>query len=242
MSTRFKDRADAGRQLAEMLPHLRDHNAVVLGLPRGGIPVAFEIARALRAPLDVLNVRKLGVPWHEELAMGAIATGGVRVLNNHVIMSMGVTNEILEEVTALQRLELDRRERLYRAGRPAPDLRGRIVVLVDDGIATGATVRAAISVVRAQKPAKLVLAVPVAQESVVGELEGEVDELVCVSKPSDLYAIGVWYDHFPQLSDAEVQTTLALAAAQPAAALLNVPEIVDQLDGERDTMDVPAFK
>lgn len=242
MSTRFKDRADAGRQLARLLVHLPDHNVVVLALPRGGIPVGFEIARALHAPLDVLNVRKLGVPWHEELAMGAIATGGTRVLNNNVIMSMGVTEEILDEVTELQRLELDRRERLYRDGRPAPELRGRTVVLVDDGIATGATVRAAISVIRAQNPGKLILAVPVAQASVVAELEREVNEVVCVTKPADLYAIGVWYDHFPQLSDAEVQTTLALAAAQPAAALLNVSERVEQLDGETDTTDAPALR
>lgn len=242
MFMRFKDRADAGRQLGQMLLHLRNQNVVVLALPRGGIPVAFEIAHALHAPLDVLNVRKLGVPWHEELAMGAIATGGARVLNNSIIMSMGVTRETLEEVTALQRLELDRREQLYRAGRSAPDLRGRIVVLVDDGIATGATVRAAISVIRAQKPAKLILAVPVAQQSVVAELEPEVDELVCACRPDDLYAISVWYDHFPQLSDAEVQKTLALAAAQPAAALLNVPARGDQLDGETDNTDVPALR
>lgn len=242
MSTRFKDRADAGRQLARLLVHLPDHNVVVLALPRGGIPVGFEIARALHAPLDVLNVRKLGVPWHEELAMGAIATGGTRVLNNNVIMSMGVTEEILDEVTELQRLELDRRERLYRDGRPAPELRGRTIVLVDDGIATGATVRAAISVIHAQNPGKLILAVPVAQASVVAELEREVNEVVCVTKPADLYAIGVWYDHFPQLSDAEVQTTLALAAAQPAAALLNVSERVEQLDGETDTTDAPALR
>jgi putative phosphoribosyl transferase len=242
MFMRFKDRADAGHQLGQMLVYLRKQNVVILALPRGGIPVAFEIAHALQVPLDVLNVRKLGVPWHEELAMGAIATGGVRVLNTHVIMSMGVTKETLEEVTAFQRLELDRREQLYRAGRPAPDLHGRIVVLVDDGIATGATVRAAISVIRAQKPAKLILAVPVAQQSVVAELEREVDELVCACRPADLYAISVWYDHFPQLSDAEVQTTLALAAAQPAAALLNVPARVDHLDDETDTMDVPALR
>ena len=147
MSKRFIDRAEAGRRLAAMLPHLRGKNAIVLGLPRGGLPVAYEVAHALHAPLDVLNVRKLGVPWQEELAMGALATGGVRVLNNDVIMAAGITKTALEEATALQRLELDRRERLYRSGRAAPDLHGRTVVLVDDGIATGATVRAAISVV-----------------------------------------------------------------------------------------------
>ncbi len=219
----FKDRTDAGRQLATLLAHLRGENVLVLGLPRGALPVAYEVAHALHAPLDVLNVRKLGVPWQEEVAMGAIATGGVRVLNNDVIMSAGITKVALEEATALQRLELDRRERLYRSGRPAPELRGRTVVLVDDGIATGATVRAAIAVVRAQHPARIVLAVPVAQESVAAELAREVDELVCVTKPGDLYAIGVWYDHFPQLTDQDVQSILARAMTEPAAALVETP-------------------
>ena len=220
MFKRFRDRADGGRQLAAMLTHLRGPNVIVLGLPRGGLPVAVEVAQALGAPLDVLNVRKLGVPWHEELAMGAVATGGVRVLNNNVIMATGVTQANLDEVTALQNLEIDRRERLYRGGRPAPDLRDRVVVLVDDGIATGATVRAAIAVVRAQHPAKLVLAVPVVQESVAAELATDVDELVCVRKPGDLYAIGVWYDHFLQVTDREVQKILIRAAAEPAATSL----------------------
>lgn len=238
MFTRFKDRTDAGRQLSAMLTRLRGQNVIVLGLPRGGLPVAYEVAHALHAPLDVLDVRKLGVPWQEELAMGAIAPGGVRVLNNSVIMSMGVTAEDLEEVTALQSLELDRREQLYRNGRPAPDLRGRIVVLVDDGIATGATVRAAISVIRAQHPAKLILAVPIAQRSVAAELEPEVDELVCVSKPDDLYAIGVWYDHFPQVSDAEVRSTLARAAE--AGASLGVPAQAGAANRETDTPGIPV--
>ena len=229
MSTRFKNRADAGRQLAAKLSHFRDAQPIVLGLPRGGVPVAFEVAHALQAPLDVINVRKLGVPWHEELAMGAISTGNVRVLNNEVIMSAGVTREDLESASRLQRLELDRRERLYRNGRPAPDLVGRTVILVDDGIATGATVRAAIAVIRAQHPAKFVLAVPVAQASVAGELAREVDELECVLTPADLYAIGLWYDSFPQLTDEEVRSLLARAAGEPAAALmdLGVPKVND---------------
>ena len=240
MPKRFKDRTDAGRQLAARLTHLRGENVLVLGLPRGGLPVAYEVAHALHAPLDVLNVRKLGVPWHEELAMGAIATGGVRVLNNEIVMAAGITNAMLEEATALQRLELDRRERLYRSGRPAPELRGRTVVLVDDGIATGATVRAAIGVVRAQQPARLVLAVPVAQDSVAAELAREVDELACVSKPGDLYAIGVWYDHFPQLTDQEVQAILARAAAEPAAALVDSPRRANDLDGDVEMPDAPV--
>jgi nucleotide-binding universal stress UspA family protein len=171
--------------------------------------------------------------------MGAIATGGVRVLNNDVIMAAGITKTTLEEATELQRIELDRRERLYRRGRPAPDLRGRTVILVDDGIATGATVRAAIAVVRAQKPARLVLAVPVAQESVATELAQEVDELVCVLRPGDLFGIGAWYEHFSQLTDPDVQTILARAAAEPAT-LPDGPGRAPDLDGEVDKSDTPS--
>jgi predicted phosphoribosyltransferase len=203
-----------------MLNHLRGQDVVVLGLPRGGVPVAYEVARELEAPLDVLNVRKLGIPWHDEIAMGALATGGVRVLNPIIIMTTGVTQEDLDGVTALQLLELDRRERLYRSGRPAPELRGRIVVLVDDGIATGATARAAIGVVRAQLPARIVLAIPVVQASVAAELEREVDEMVYLAAPGDLYGIAVWYERFPQLSDEDVRRVLARRAAEPAGALL----------------------
>ena len=219
MSTqRFEDRTDAGRQLAAKLAHLRGQATVVLALPRGGLPIGYEVARELGAPLDVLNVRKLGVPWQEELAMGALAAGGVRVLNDDVIMSAGVSGEDIEAATAAQQLELDRRERLYRGGRPPRDLRGQTVVLVDDGIATGATVRAALNVIRAQQPAKLVLAVPVAQRSVAAELASEVDEMVCVTTPSDLYAIGMWYENFAQVSDDEVQSILAAAAAEMSPA------------------------
>ena len=209
MAERFKDRTDAGRQLAALVTHLRDLDAIVLALPRGGLPVAYEIARELGAPLDILNVRKLGVPWQQELAMGAIATGGVRVVNDDVIEAAGITTAVLEEVTNLERLELNRREHAYRGGKPAPDLRGRTVILVDDGIATGATMRAAIRLIRAQYPARVVLAVPVAQASVADELWRQVDELVCVIRPRELYAIAVWYDDFPQLSDEDVQSILA---------------------------------
>jgi putative phosphoribosyl transferase len=243
MARRFRDRSDAGRQLAAKLGHLRGGNIIVLALPRGGVPVGYEVAHALHAPLDVLNVRKLGVPWHEELAMGAVATGGVRVLNDDVIMMAGITKEMLEEATATQRLEIDRRERSYRAGRAAPELRGRIVVLVDDGIATGATVRAAIAVIRSQQPGRLILAVPVAQASIVAELAPEVDEFVCVSLPGDLYAIGVWYEHFPQLGDDEVRAILARAAAEPAAepaAALTEPARAGKLDGEPDRRGTPV--
>lgn len=232
MLTRFTDRTEAGRDLARRLSHLRDQHPIVLALPRGGVPVGYEIAHALQAPLDVLNVRKLGVPWHEELALGAIATGGVRVLNDEIVLAAGVTQEDLEGVTQLQRLELDRRERLYRGGRPAPELRGRTVILVDDGIATGATVRAAIQVVRSQQPARLVLAAPVGQASVLEQLAREVDELVCPLAPADLYAIGLWYDHFPQLRDDEVRTLLSRAAAEPAAALVEPTAPATSKNGE----------
>ncbi len=221
MARPFTDRASAGRALARKLEHLRDRNVIVLGLPRGGMPVAYEVAHALGAPLDLLNVRKLGVPWQEELAMGALGAGGVRVLNDDIIMSLGITKESLDEATAIQQVELDRRERVYRGTRPAPSLRGRTVLLVDDGIATGATVRAAITVVRAQGPEAIVLAVPVVQHTVAAELARDVDELVAVETPGDLIAIGVWYDNFPQLTDDEVRRTLEgrATAAAPSRPL-----------------------
>lgn len=218
MSKRFRDRSDAGRQLAVLLTPLRGQDVLVLALPRGGVPVGYEIARALHASLDVLNVRKLGVPWHEELAMGAIAAEGIRVLNNDVIVACSISATVIEEVTSLQRVELDRRERLYRGGRPAPEVRGRTVVLVDDGIATGATVRAAITVARAQQPKHLVLAAPVVQRSVADMLQREVDEFACLQRPHHLYAIGVWYERFPQLRDDEVHAIMARAAAESAPA------------------------
>ena len=214
----FRDRSDAGQRLAGRLRHLAGKNSIVLALPRGGVAVAYEIARELRAPLDVLNVRKLGVPWHEELAMGAIATGGVRVLNTNLMVSLGITGAELAEVTALQRLELDRRERAFRGEKPPIDVQGRIVVLVDDGIATGATARTAIMVLRSMHPQKIVLAVPVVQASVATELAREVDEIACEAAPEDLGAIGVWYDDFHQLSDENVRAILARATAEVYAS------------------------
>lgn len=209
MMSPFTDRASAGRALATKLEHLRGRDVIVLGLPRGGVAVAYEVAQALGATLDVLNVRKLGVPWHEELAMGAIGAGSVRVLNNDIIMSMGIRKADLEKTTARERRELDRRERTYRGGRPAPTLHNRTVILVDDGIATGATVRAAIEVVRTQQPSAIVLAVPVVQRSVAAELRRDVHDLIALVTPADLIAIDVWYDRFPQLTDDDVRSTLA---------------------------------
>jgi putative phosphoribosyl transferase len=214
MPERFSNRTEAGRALAARLGHLSG-NVIVLALPRGGVPVGVEIARALHAPLDVFNVRKLGVPWHDELAMGAIAAGGVRVLNEDVIAGSGVTAEDLDRVTAEQQIELERRERLYRDNRPAPNVAGKTVILVDDGIATGASARAAISVIKSQTPLRLVLAVPVIQESVAEELAREVDQVVAVLMPSDLFAIGAWYLDFAQLSDDDVRDALAQATREP---------------------------
>ncbi|MGH7615660.1 MAG: phosphoribosyltransferase [Gemmatimonadaceae bacterium] len=214
MPERFTDRTEAGRALAARLGHLAGDQVLVLALPRGGVPVGAEIAHALHAPLDVFNVRKLGVPWHEELAMGAIAAGGVRVLNSDVIITAGVSTSDVQQVTIAQQAELDRRERLYRNGRAAPDVSGKTVILVDDGIATGATARAAIAVLHSRHPSKLVLAVPVIQESVAEELGSSVEELVAVLTPRDLYAIGQWYDDFAQLSDDDVRDTLARAARE----------------------------
>ena len=214
MPERFSNRTEAGRALAARLGHLSGENVIVLALPRGGVPVGAEIARALHAPLDVFNVRKLGVPWHDELAMGAIAAGGVRVLNEDVIAGTGVTADDLGRVTAEQQIELERRERLYRDGRSAPNVSGKTVILVDDGIATGASARAAIAVIKSQRPRRLVLAVPVIQESVASEFARDVDEVVAVLMPSDLFAIGAWYADFAQLTDEDVRDALAQATRE----------------------------
>jgi putative phosphoribosyl transferase len=206
---RFHDRAEAGRRLADdLMAYAHSPNVLVLGLPRGGIPVAFEVAKALQVPLDVLVVRKLGVPDQEELAMGAIASGGIQVLNEEVVRTLGISKEAIEAVTAREQQELLRRERLYRGARPAPELRGRTVILVDDGIATGATMRAAIAVVRAQHPARLVVAIPVAPPSACQEIGAEVDEVICLLTPDLFVGVGLWYEHFPQITDDYVRALL----------------------------------
>ncbi len=208
----FHDRTEAGKQLAAMLgAYAHRPDVLVFGLPRGGVPVAYEVALALSAPLDIIVVRKLGLPYEPELAMGAIALGGIRVLNADIVSGLHVPPEVVEVVTAEQQRELTRRERLYRGDRPFPDLRGRVVILVDDGIATGATIRAAIAVVRQQQPARIVIAVPVASASTCDELRKEVDELVCALEPEELYGIGLWYEQFPQLGDDDVRGLLAKA-------------------------------
>ena len=206
---RFRDRSDAGRQLAAQLDELRGRNdLLVLALPRGGVPVGFEVARALGAPLDVFVVRKLGVPGHEELAMGAIATGGARVLNDEVVGRLGISPATLESVAAREAEEVARRERLYRGDRPPPDVAGRAVVLVDDGLATGATMRAAVAAVREQGPAQIVVAVPTGSAETCRDLRDEADEVACLISPDPFLAVGFWYDDFGQVSDDEVRALL----------------------------------
>ncbi len=214
----FANRADAGRRLAARLERLRGSEVVVLGLPRGGVPVAFEVARALGAPLDVIVVRKLGVPLQPELAMGAIGEGGVRVLNYSVIRPAGVTENELAAVEERERVELERRARRFRAGRPRATLEGRTVVVVDDGIATGSTARAACQVVRAQGSSRVVLAVPVAPVGWEARIGGDADEFICLETPEPFYAIGQFYDDFSQTSDEEVITCLERGSAAPPAA------------------------
>ena len=205
----FRDRVDGGRQLAARLGAYADRpDVIVLALPRGGVPVGAEVARALHAPLDVMIVRKLGVPGQEELAMGAIASGGVRVVNEQVVRQLAIPERMIDRVAEREAVELERRERLYRGGRPPPTIEGRTVILVDDGIATGSTARAAVQALRAMHPARLVLATPTAAPETVADLRGEVDDLVCVTAPDPFFAIGYHYDEFPQLSDAAVQQIL----------------------------------
>jgi putative phosphoribosyl transferase len=184
---------------------------LVLALPRGGVPVAYEVARALKAPMDIFLVRKLGVPGHEELAMGAIASGGVRVLNERVLALAGVDERTVATVAANEQRELDRREAAYRGGRAAPDVRGRTVILVDDGLATGSTMRAAAQALRAQEPGRLIVAVPVAAAETCDALHEEVDAIVCAATPAPFYGVGMWYEDFTQTTDAEVQALLASA-------------------------------
>lgn len=209
MTTIFRDRHDAGRRLAARLSTYANRPDVsVLALPRGGVPVGYEVAKALNVPLDVFLVRKLGVPGHEELAMGAIASGGVRVLNNEVVQAWHISPDVIEAVTAYERRELARREQMYRDDRPAPEVRGKTVILVDDGLATGSTMRAAAQALRNQDPAKIVAAVPVAAQSTCESLHDVVDEVVCELTPPDFYAVGLWYADFSPTSDDEVRTLL----------------------------------
>lgn len=208
----FRDRADAGRVLAQRLKAYANRaDVLVLALPRGGVPVAFEVAEALDAPLDIFIVRKLGVPGHEELAMGALATGGVRVVNDDVVSQLGLSDAVIDAVAAQEERELERRERAYRGARAAPDVRGRTVILVDDGLATGATMRAAAAALRKQQPARLIVAVPVAASQTCDDLRTEVDEIVCGATPEPFLGVSRWYRDFSQTTDEEVRLLLEQA-------------------------------
>ena len=200
----FRDREDAGRRLAERLNRYRDEAPIILALPRGGVPVGYEIARALNAPLDVFIARKLGAPRRPEFGVGAVAQGGLRVLNADAIRALDIPEEYINRVAAEETAEIERRLRLLRGDRPEPEVRERTTILVDDGLATGVTARAAIEALRRRSPRRLVLAVPVCAEQTAEAIRSEVDELVCLEAPSNLVAIGLWYRDFGQVSDEEV--------------------------------------
>ena len=213
----FRDRFDAGRQLGQRLErYARRPDVLVLGLPRGGVPVAFEVARALGAPLDVFLVRKLGAPGHEELAMGAVASGGVRVLNREVVEVLLVPERVIEELASQELREVERRQRSYRGDRPPPDARDRTVILVDDGVATGSTMRAAAQAVRLLAPARLVVGVPVAPPETCRALASEVDEVVCLATPEPFYGVGLWYADFSPTTDTQVRELLERARSAQA--------------------------
>ncbi|HEX3523700.1 MAG TPA: phosphoribosyltransferase [Stellaceae bacterium] len=208
-SQRFRNRTDAGRRLAEKLAAYANRaDVLILALPRGGVPVGGEVARTLGAPLDVFLVRKLGVPGYEELAMGAVATGAIRVLNDEIVRGLGISEHEIDATVARELQELARRERLYRGDRPPPDVADRTVILVDDGLATGATMRAAIHALRQQHPARIVVAVPTASPDTCEALKAEADDVICAMTPEPFFAVGHWYEDFTQTTDDEVRLLL----------------------------------
>jgi putative phosphoribosyl transferase len=209
MSRIFRDRVDAGIQLAtQLLRYARDPNVVVLGLPRGGVPVAYQVARRLEVPMDVFMVRKLGVPGQKELAMGAIASEGVRVLNPDVVAALRISEADIAAVAAHEQKELERQQRAYRGDVPFPALVGRTVIVVDDGLATGSTMRSAVKALRQMQPARLVVAAPVAAAETCQSLAREADEVVCLSTPEPFHAVSTWYQDFSQTTDEEVRKLL----------------------------------
>jgi putative phosphoribosyl transferase len=215
----FRNRSDAGLALAEQVKSsVTGRYPLILALPRGGVPVGFEVARALHAELDVFLVRKLGMPGEEELALGAIASGGVRVLNHDLIQYLRVSDSLIEQITARERIELERRERLYREGRPAIPVKGRTVVLVDDGLATGAPMLAASRALRPQSAKHIIVGVPVAARQTCDEIRREADEVICVATPHPFGAVGIWYEDFTQTSDEDVRKLLEEAAHESRSA------------------------
>ncbi|HEU4710072.1 MAG TPA: phosphoribosyltransferase [Pyrinomonadaceae bacterium] len=220
ITTLFKDRAEGGRYLAQKLSqYANDPNVIVLALPRGGVPVGYEVAQALKAPLDVFVVRKLGVPGFEECAMGAIASGGIRVLNDNLIAYLRVPVDVVDKITAEELTELERRERLYRGTRAPVDVTGHTVIIVDDGLATGSTMRAAVEALRKRNPKEIVVAVPVGARDTCDSFKNEVDTIaVCAITPEPFNAVGMWYRDFSQTTDAEVQRLLRRARQTKAAA------------------------
>lgn len=206
----FRDRNEAGRKLADRLAAYANYpNAMVLALPRGGVPVAFEVAEALNLPLDIFVVRKLGLPGHEEFAIGAIASGGARVLNQDLIHQLSLSAETIEHIVVCEQRELERRERIYRGQRPMLDVRDRTIIIVDDGLATGSSMRAAIAALRQKRPTKLIVAVPVGARETCSELEALADEAICLETPENFSAVGLWYNDFSQITDEEVIDLLA---------------------------------
>jgi putative phosphoribosyl transferase len=219
---RFHDRLEAGQVLAKQLSHYRgEPNLLVLALPRGGVPVAFEVAKALDAPLDVFLVRKLGLPGHEELAMGAVANGGIEVLNEDVVGQLHIPRELIENAAQRERRQIERQRQLYRDGLAAPKIEDRVIILVDDGLATGSTMRAAIAALRSQRPKRLIVAVPVGAAVTCGELRHKVDELVCAICPRQFMSVGNWYEDFSPTSDITVQQLLEEAAERQQAGATN---------------------
>ena len=218
----YHDRSEAGKQLAKRLAKYADRDdVIVLALPRGGVPVAYEVTTALRLPLDIFLVRKLGLPGHEELAMGAVSTGGVRVLNDELVDYLSIPEDVIDAMAVRELEELERRERAYRGDRPEPDVRGKTVMLIDDGLATGSTMRAAAVALRQQEPGRVVVAVPVSAPETCDEYRMGVDEIICATTPEPFLGVGQWYDDFSQTSDEEVRELLAKAAEQYALNLEN---------------------